>query len=149
MYYIILNYPNMARFLIFETLCLGWAKTLTYVCKKYHKNEWHLSLVAHTFTQLLHNMCLINTHIFIYWYVRCNCKLWKALWFYCIFSYIIDEYSCLKYCIFTKLSQIVCLINVHILDYQHAKCDCWLWKVLWFDCVFLWIFHIITYHYMF
>ena len=29
--YIILNYPNVTRFLIFETLCLGRAKTLTYV----------------------------------------------------------------------------------------------------------------------
>ena len=30
-------------------------------------------------------------------------------------------HSCLKYCILTKLSQIVCLINRHILVYQHAK----------------------------
>ena len=29
--YIIPNYPNVARFLIFVTLCLGRAKTLTYV----------------------------------------------------------------------------------------------------------------------
>ena len=29
-----------------------------------------------------------------------------------------DEYSCLNYCIFTKLSQIVCLINVLILVCQ-------------------------------
>ena len=52
---------------------------------------------------------------------------------YCIFyesSYIIDEHSCLKYFIFTKLSQIMCLINAHILVYQHAKCDCKLWEVL-------------------
>ena len=28
--------------------------------------------------------------------------------FFWVFSYIIDEYSCLKYCIFTKHSQIVC-----------------------------------------
>ena len=42
--------------------------------------------------------------------------------------------------IFTKLSQIVCLINVHILICQHAKCDCRLWNVLWFNCVFSGIF---------
>ena len=30
-------------------------------------------------------MCLINTHILIYWDARCICKLWKALWFYCVF----------------------------------------------------------------
>ena len=40
------------------------------------------------------------------------------------FSYKIDENSCLKYCIYTQLSQNVCLINVHILVSHHAKCDC-------------------------
>ena len=39
--------------------------------------------------------------------------------------------------------------DVHILECQHAKCDCRLWKILWFNCVF-WDFsyihgrHIIT-----
>ena len=40
-----------------------------------------------------------------------------------VFSNIIEEYSCLKYCIFTKLSQIECLNNVNILVCQHVKCD--------------------------
>ena len=61
-----------------------------------------------------------------------------------IFIHFIDEYSCLKYCIFTKLSQMVCLINMYILKCQHAKCDCLLWKVLWFHFLFLRIFHTIT-----
>ena len=50
--------------------------------------------------------------------ILCNCKLWNAPWFCLIFlriSYIIDDYSCLKYCILTKVSQIMCLIDVHIL----------------------------------
>ena len=72
-WYITLNYPNMAQIWIFEPLSLSRAKTLTYVRKK-NKNEWHLSLLIYSFTQLSHNVCLINTHIFIYWYVRCNCK---------------------------------------------------------------------------
>ena len=77
----------------------------------------HLCLVAHRFTILSQHMYLVATHILIYWYARCDCKLWNALWFYCIFlvfSYIIDDH-CLKYCLFTKLSQIVCQINTHIL----------------------------------
>ena len=45
--YFILGYPNIARFLIFETLCLCRTKTLTYVWQKYDKNERHLRLVAH------------------------------------------------------------------------------------------------------
>ena len=80
--YIILNYPNVARFLISEILCLGRAKILTYVWKKYHKTERHLSLVTHNFTKLSQNVCLISTYILIYRYARCNCKLWKT----CIFT---------------------------------------------------------------
>ena len=51
--------------------------------------------------------------------------------FFWIFSYTFDEHSCLKYCIFTKVSQIVCIINVHFLVCQHAKYDSSLWNVLW------------------
>ena len=80
--YTIPNYPNVVKFLIFETLCLGRA----YVWKKFHKNERHLSLVTHTFTKLSQNVCLINKHILVYWHARYNCRLWKALWFYCVSS---------------------------------------------------------------
>ena len=55
--------------------------TLPYIWK----NERHLCLVIYTFTKLLQNGCLINIHILMYWYARCNCKLWKVPWFYCIF----------------------------------------------------------------
>ena len=50
----------------------------------------------------------------------------------------------MKCFIFTKLSQIVCLINVYILVCQHAKCDCRLWKLLWFNWCILWEFAYIT-----
>ena len=56
--YIILNDPIVARFLIFETLCFGRAKTLTYIWKKYHKNEQHLSLVEHIPSSNFHRMCV-------------------------------------------------------------------------------------------
>ena len=48
----------------------------------------------------------------------------------------IDKHSCLKYCIFTKHSQIVCLTCVHILVCPYAQFDCRLWKFLEFNCVF-------------
>ena len=60
--YIILNYPSVARFLIFESLCLGSSKTLPYVWKKFHKNDRHLSFVTHNFTKLSQIVCLINVH---------------------------------------------------------------------------------------
>ena len=88
--YIILNDPNVVRFLIFETLCLGRAKTLTYVWKKYHKNVPYLCFVAHSITKLSQNMCLINTHILMFQYARCNRKLWKVFWFYCVFWVFIE-----------------------------------------------------------
>ena len=50
--------------------------------------------------------------------------------FFGYFHTLLTGDSCLKYCNFTKLSQIKCLINVHILVCQHAKCDCKLWKVM-------------------
>ena len=34
--------------------------------KKYHKNEQIMRLITHIFTKLLQNVCLINTHIFMY-----------------------------------------------------------------------------------
>ena len=89
--------------------------------------------VAHIIAKLSRNVCLIDTHALIHRHAYCDCKLWKTLRYYSVFfwvfSYIIDEHSCLKYCFFTKHSQIVCLINAHILIYQHARCDCKLWKV--------------------
>ena len=124
--------------------CCDRSKTLPYVWKKYLKNERYLCLVTHSFTKHSQNVCLINTHILVNRYPRCDCKLWNASWSYrvfWVFSYIGDEHSCLKYCIFTKLSQIVYPINVHILVCQHARCDCRLWKILWFYA-FLENFHV-------
>ena len=36
--------------------------------------------------------------------------------FFWLFSQIIDDHSCLNCCISTKLSQIVCLVTLHILN---------------------------------
>ena len=39
--------------------------------------------------------------------------------------------------IFTKFSQTVCLINIHISIYRHTRCDRMLWNALWFYNIFL------------
>ena len=53
---------------------------------------------VYTKTSLI--VCVINTHILIYQYARCDCKLWNAyatlLRFFRIL-HTIDEYSFLKY----------------------------------------------------
>ena len=60
-----------------------------------------------------------------------------------VFSYIIVDHSYSNWCISTKISLIVCLINVHILVCQYAKCDCRLWKDLWFNFFFFGNFSIL------
>ena len=90
--YIILANYNGARFFIFETVSLGRTATLSYVWKIHHKNWRHLRLIAHRFTKLSHNVCLVNTHNLIYRYARCDCKLRNVLWFYCVFLGIFIHY---------------------------------------------------------
>ena len=119
---IIQNYPIVDRFLIFVTVfwtgrqhCLS---TLTYTWLFFKKNitkKWtrHLRLIAQIFTKLLHNVCQINTLILMYCNARCKCNLWSVL-ILIEFSYTIVDH-CLRNCIFIKLSQIVCLIDAHIL----------------------------------
>ena len=75
----------------------------TALCLKiHHKNELHLHLEAPIFTKHSQTVCLVNTHILIYWNARCDCMLWNAYWFsyfFLVFSYIIDDHSCLNCCI--------------------------------------------------
>ena len=78
-------------------------------------------------------------------YASCDCKLYGPLLdfikFFVFFIYIICEYSCLKYCNFTKLSQIVSLINVHIWKYQCAKYECRFSDVIALFFVFFCIYY--------
>ena len=108
--YFIWNHPKVARFLIFEAVFLGRTATLSENISQKWASLAFGSIYLHKLSQ---NVCLIKTHILTYWHARCNCVLWSDPWFCCVFqefSYIVDDYLCLKYCIFTKLSQIVCLI---------------------------------------
>ena len=52
----------------------------------------------------------------------------------------VDILICFWNCICTKLSQNVCLINTHILIYQNSRCNCMLWNIPWFCCLFKGIF---------
>ena len=102
------------------------------------------------FTKLSQIMCLINIHILIYQYARCDWKLWNISWLCCVFckfSDIINNNSCLNCYIFTKLSQTVCLIHTYNLVCRYARCDCRLWKIIWFKCIlgnFRILFHILN-----
>ena len=104
-------------------------------------------MVIHSFTKVSLNVFLTNTHILImYWYTRCDSKLWNVPWFYCIFWvfwYIIDDNSCLKCCISTIILHIVWLINVHIFTSQYTILYFRLSKVLWFNRIFFGNFHIL------
>ena len=45
--------------------------------------------------------------------------------------------QCLRYCIFTKHSQFMFMINVHISVYQYVRCNCKLWNVPWLSYIIL------------
>ena len=103
-------------------------------------------LLSCILTKLSQIVCLINTYILIYRYARCDYKLWSAPWFYCVFGYFHKLLMTIHVWIIVSSSKFywlcVWLMNVHILEYQHAKCDCRLWIRLHF----LWIY---IYYYMF
>ena len=78
----IVCYPRLflrGQIFDFRDIVFGKVKNIAICLKKYHKSEWHLYLVRHNFTKLSQNMCLIDTHILIYRYSRCDCKLWNVL----------------------------------------------------------------------
>ena len=99
-------------FLIFETDSLGETATLPYMFEKISQ-KWTPSALC-IFTKLSQNLS-----------ARYDCRLCSPRWIYCIFlifSYIFIDNSCLKYCIFTKHSQIVYLIITHIFKDWNAIC---------------------------
>ena len=55
--------------------------------------------------------------------------------FLCIFIHHWWSFLCLEFCIFTKLSQIICLIKAHILIYWYVRCNYKLRRILWFNWV--------------
>ena len=97
-----------------------------------------MSQISQKWTALIcQNICLINHNQHTFWYIDIDKpdvtasygRLFDFIALFGNFAHIIDEDSRLNCCIFTKLSQIICLTNAHILVCQHAKCDCRLWKV--------------------
>ena len=80
--FIILVYPNVARFSIFKTLCLGKSKTLSYVWINKNKSERHLCLVTNSFTKLNQNVYNQYGHFDI---SICQMQLQVMEGFYCVF----------------------------------------------------------------
>ena len=136
--YFIQDYPNANRFLFFETIFLGRSKT----CPMSERTITKMKGICVTYLYQSFTKCVYNWYIL--WcidipVVTASYEMPFNLIFDCFFSSIIDEHSFLKYFIFIQHSQIVCIINIHILVCQHAKYDCRLWKVLWFNCI-IWKF---------
>ena len=106
------------------------------------------------FANFAHNWRIFMSKVLYLDYIYCvfdgykhfnimTCQMWLQILGYLlillrfwVFLYIIDDhYSCLKCCIFTTLSPIICLINTHILICRHARCNYKLRKVLSFNWV--------------
>ena len=139
--YIIVVDPNGAAFLIVGTIFLGRTATLPYVWKTISQ-KWAPFAIGstslhQTFTEYVSNQYTHFDILICQMRLQVMEQLLILLCIFWVFSYIIDKHSCLKYCIFTKLSQIVYLIDVHVLLYEYAKCNCWLCNVLSFFCIFI------------
>ena len=132
--------------------------------KKIKWNEWDLWFETYIFTKLLKTVCLINTNSLICRFRQaiCNCKLWKAFWFYWSFFvwniYVPSTqptFLCLcralneRFCVWWNISSLnnhglyVRVINTHISVCRHARYDCMLWNSHWYCCVFREFPHII------
>ena len=73
--------------------------------------------------------------LWLLWWCPRGTRLW--LWIVnCEFSRLIVDYLCMNCCIFTKISQIVCLISKHFLVCRYTRSSSRLWKVIWFNCIF-------------
>ena len=143
--YIILMWPD---FFLFSGLFVWAGRKHCHMSEKISQ-KWTPFLFGNTYLHQTFTECVSNRYPHFGVLI---CQMWLQvmespliLLRFCVSSYIIDDYSHLNCCISNKLSQIVCLINVHILLCQHAKSNCKLWKVLWFNA-FLRIF---IYCYMF
>ena len=139
--------PFIYFYMIFAYSLKGFSTNSMWM--KFLLVKWLEFLISHFVMQIFKKE-LAKIKFWCFWHdlriIRCNCKLWDAHWFYCVFGYFHTLFM-LKYCIFTKLSQIVCPINVKISICQHAKCDCRLWKVLYLFFVFFW--ELFIYYYTF
>ena len=83
--------------------------------------------ITHSFTKLSLNVCIINTHILIYWYARCNCKLWKGIWFYCVFSFFFvhNWRIFMSEVLYLQQTFIECVSNQYI-HFNVSTCQIWL-----------------------
>ena len=54
-------------------------------CEFSHIVNICLFLILYILTKYTHNVCLTNTHILIYQNARCDCKVWSALSFNCVY----------------------------------------------------------------
>ena len=113
-------------------------------CSMSHKKDRHLSLVTYIFTKYEQNLCLINIHNI----PDVTASYGKSLDFIAllgIFLYYRQPLMSELFYLHQTFTDYVCN-NVHILVFQHAKCDCRLWLVLWSNAFFFWQFSYIILH---
>ena len=114
--YIILVDPLWARFLIFETVFLGRSATLPYVWKIISQ-KWAAFAFGSTYLHQTFTECMFNQYTH---FDTSTCQMWlQVVECHLILLHFLGIFIhyCLNYCISTKLSLIICLINTHILVY--------------------------------
>ena len=117
-----------------------WGSISCWIYFYYLLNIDYSCLKNRIFTTLSQNVCFIDIHILIHQHAICDCKLSNIPWLCWVFnefSHIINNYSFLNCCIFTRISQTMCQNNTHILICRYARWNYRLWMVFWFKCLFL------------
>ena len=113
MYIIVVNLLQ-DRFLIFEKAALPYVIKIS--------QKWTAFVFGSTYLHLKFTKCVSNQYTYFdisTWQIRLQVieRPLILLCFLDIFSYIIIGHYGLNYCISTKLSPIICLINTHIYMY--------------------------------
>ena len=115
------------------------------------KSDFYGNLFLHVLWKFK-KLTRIFSELYIYFSTRrfwCTFQFWisrlflgrSETMFYFFIEYHKKRYLCSIKHFFTKLSHNVCLTNTHILTYLHVRCNCILWNVRYFCCVFFKNFH--------
>ena len=100
---------------------------------------------THCFTKLLQNMRPVNTHILMYWYTKCNCKLWNLSWFCCVFLRIFIH-NCLSEVMYHPQTFTDFVFNVIVLNVtaNYARFSELITFLGYFLYIFLQVWNVIT-----
>ena len=138
----------MVEYLIFETLCLGRSKRLSYIYLKNKLEKWTAFVFGSTKLHQTFTECASNqyTHfdvLICQMWLQVMARLLILLRILGIFIY--TWWAFMSKVLYFHQNFTDCVsVKVYSLVYQHAKFDCRLWKILLYNCILFGNFSYIT-----